>query len=167
MDAHRRVEIDAVVVDEALGLEAPVLPFREALAQPRFRQLEQAVPAGQDLVAAVFADELAEPLLAQPIGAELAANVAQHQLGRAAVGRDDALDVGARLERALIAHGRKVQAFVEGLPRLARAAARHRPADVALVGDAAAEADELAGAEHRAQHRHVGRMRAAALDTDD
>ncbi len=74
-------EIDAVVVDEPLRLEAPVLPFREAAAQPRFRQLEQAVPAGQDLVAAVFADKLAAAAAAQPVGAQLPADVAQHQLG--------------------------------------------------------------------------------------
>jgi hypothetical protein len=64
---------------------------------------------------------------------------------------------------ALIPHRGKLQAFVENLPRLARATARNRPADVALVRDAAAEPDELAGDEDRAQHRHVGRMRAAAL----
>jgi hypothetical protein len=37
MDAHRLFEIDAVVVDEALGLEAAVLPFGEGLAQALLR----------------------------------------------------------------------------------------------------------------------------------
>ena len=105
VDAHRLFEIDAVVVDEALGLEAAVLPFGEGLAQPRLRQLEQAVEAGEDFRLAVFGGELVEPPLAEPVGAELAADVAEHQLGRAAVGGDDALDVVARLVAALIAHG--------------------------------------------------------------
>ena len=52
MDAHRLFQIDAVVVDEALGLEAAVLPFGEGLAQLRFRQFEQAVEAGEDFLLA-------------------------------------------------------------------------------------------------------------------
>ena len=51
---------------------------------------------------------------------------------------------------ALIAHGRQVQALVENLARLAGAAARHRAADVALVRDRAAEAEQRAVDEHRA-----------------
>ena len=67
-----------------------------------------------------FADQLDQPPLAQPVGAELAADVAEHQFRRAAVGGDDALDVAVGACRALIAHRRKMQAFVEGLARLAR-----------------------------------------------
>ena len=66
-------------------------------------------------------------------------------------------------KRALIAHRRQMQAFVEDLARLARAASRHRAADVALVRDRAAEAEQRAADEHRRDHRHIGRMRAAAL----
>ncbi len=64
---------------------------------------------------------------------------------------------------ALVAHRRQMQALVEHLARLAGAASRHRPADVALVRDRAAEAEQLAVDEHRAQHAHVGRVRAAAV----
>ena len=49
------------------------------------------------------ASSLSAPL-AEAVGAELAADVAEHQLGRAAVGGDDALDVVARLVAALVAH---------------------------------------------------------------
>ena len=65
------------------------------------------------------ASSLSAPL-AEPVGAELAADVAEHEFGRAAVGADDALDVAMRLEAALIAHRRQVQALVEDLARLAR-----------------------------------------------
>ena len=95
VDAHRLFQVDAVVVDEALGLVAAVRPFGDrGLRSLRSDSLEQAVEAGEDLVAAEFADELVEPPLAEPVGAELAADVAEHQFGRAAVGGDDALDVG-------------------------------------------------------------------------
>ena len=56
-----------------------------------------------------------------------------------------------------------MQAFVESLARLARAASGHRAADIALVRDRAAEAEELAADEDRRDHRHIGRVRAAAL----
>ena len=127
------------------------------------RHVEQALEAGEDFLLAEFADELDQPLFAEPVGAELAADVAEHQLGRAAVGGDDALDVAVRLVAALVAHRRQMQAFVENLARLAGAASRHRAADVALVRDRAAEAEQLAVDEHRRDHRHVRRVRAAAL----
>ena len=56
-----------------------------------------------------------------------------------------------------------MQAFVEDFARLAGAASRHRAADVALVRDGAAEAEQRAVDEDRRDHRDVGRMRAAAL----
>ena len=67
------------------------------------------------------------------------------------------------LDAALIAHRGQMQALVEGLARLAGAASRHRAADVALVRDRAAETEQRAVDEHRADHAHVGRVRAAAL----
>ena len=107
-----------------------------------------------------------KPPLAEPAGAELAADVADHQFRRAAVGGDDAVEIGIVLEIALIAHRRQVQSFVENLARLARAASRHRAADVALVRDRGSKAEQRAADEHRHDHAHVRRMRAAALDTD-
>src|SRR5215467_590060 len=163
VDANRFLEIDAVVIDEALGLEAPILPFREGLAQPCFRYFEQTVEAGEHLCLAVLRRELVQSSLAKAIGTELPADVAKHELGRAAVGADDAIDVAHRLERALIAHGGKMQALVEGLARLPGAASRHRSADVAFMGNGAAEAEQRALAEHWADDAHVGRVRAAAL----
>ena len=138
-------EIDAVVVDEAFGLEAAIRPFGDGRAHLRFGELEQPVEAGQrSCPCRIWRRSSSQPLLAEPVGAELAADVAEHQFRRAAVGGDDALDVGVALIAALIAHRRQMQALVEGLARLARAASRHRAADVALVRDRAAEAEQLA-----------------------
>ena len=54
VDADRLFQVDAVVVDEALGLEAAVLPFGEGLAQLLLRHFEQPVEAGEDLLLAEF-----------------------------------------------------------------------------------------------------------------
>ena len=163
MDAHRLVQIDAVVVDEALGLEAAVDPFGDGASHLHFGKLEQPLEAGERIRLAELGDQLAHALLAEPARADLAADVAEHELRRAAVGGDDLLDLDAALAAAVIAHGGKMQAFVEGLARLARARAGHGAADIALVRDRAAEADQLALDEDRRDHRHVGRVRTAAL----
>src|SRR5262249_56114261 len=101
---------------------------------------EEAIKACEDVPLAEFAGEFAEPLLAQPVGAELAADVAEHEFRRAAVGADEPLDVGVGPVGALVAHGGPVHALLQNLPRLAPAASRHRPADVALVRDRTAAA---------------------------
>src|SRR5689334_17265067 len=96
MNAHRLFQIDSVIVDEALSLKTPVLPLGERLAQPRFRNLEQAVEAGENFCLTVFGRELVEPLFAQPVGAELTTNVAKHELRSATVSADDALNIADR-----------------------------------------------------------------------
>ena len=92
--------VDAVVIDEALGLVAAVGPFGDGGAHPRLADLEQARIARQHFVLAVFGDEFVQAPFAEPVGAELAADVAEHEFGRAAVGGDDALDVGVRRRSA-------------------------------------------------------------------
>src|SRR5215470_18842934 len=125
VDADRLLQVDAIVIDEALGFKAPVIPFGERLAQLRFRYFEQAIEAGEHFRPAVFRRQLIEASFAEPVGAELPADVAEHELGCTAVGADDAIDVADRLEAALIAHRRKMQTLVEGLARLAGAASRN------------------------------------------
>src|SRR6185312_7624449 len=120
----------AIVIDKTLGLETSVRPLGASLAQLLLGDVEQAVEAGEDFLLAILGRKLVETALTQPVGAELAADVAEHELGRAAVGADDALDVGDGAASPLIAHRRQVQAFVEHLARLSRATPRHRPADV-------------------------------------
>src|SRR5215471_12328186 len=88
MDAHWLLEVDAVVIDEALGLEPAVRPFGDRSLELRLRRFEQAIEAGLNFLPAEPADQLVETFLAQAVGAELAADVAEHQLRRAAVGAD-------------------------------------------------------------------------------
>src|SRR6266540_4739293 len=143
VDAHRTFQIDAVIIDETLGLETAVLPLGDCGLDLCFRDFEQAIEAGEEPPLAALADQLLEPLLAQPVGPELAADVAEHEFRGAAVGADEALDVAVGSIAALVTHGGQVQPLVENLPRLAGAASRHRAADVALVRDRAAEAEKL------------------------
>src|SRR4029079_11536683 len=119
--------------------------------------------AGEDFLLAEFRRELDQPPLSQSVGAKLAADVAEHQFRRAAVGADDALDVADGLALAVVAHRGQMQALVESLARLPGTASRHRPADVTLMRDRAAETEQRAVDEHWAQHAHIGRMRAAAF----
>src|SRR5262245_41101158 len=88
VDAHRPVQGDAVVVDEALGLAASIRPLGDGSADLCLRKLEQAGATGQHLVLAVLGDELPDAPLAEPIGTELPADVTEHKLGRTAVGSD-------------------------------------------------------------------------------
>ncbi len=141
VNAHRLFQFDAVVVDEALGLIVAIGPFGDGGTHARFADLEQARETLLHLVLAELGDEFVEPALAQTIGAKLAANVAEHQLGRTAVGGDDAVNVTLRFEFALIAHRRKMQTLVESLARLPGAASRHRSADVTFMGDRATESE--------------------------
>src|SRR5262245_29245625 len=113
MDTDRLLQIDPVVIDETFRLKLPVLPFRKGPAQPRLGNLEQPIEAGEDLVLSVFRRELVQPPFAEAVGAELPANVAKDEFGGTAVGADDAVDIADRLEAALIAHRRQMQAFVE------------------------------------------------------
>ena len=75
-------------------LKFPVRPFRQRLSQAPLRHFEQTVEARENFLAAIFGRKRVDAFFAQPVGAELAADVAEHEFRRAAVGADDALDVG-------------------------------------------------------------------------
>src|SRR5215472_3032303 len=135
VDAHRAFQVDTVIVDEALGLEPPALPLRDREPYLCARHFEQPVITGADFCRAVLLYQCDQPPFAEPVGAELPANVAEHQVGRAAVGGDDARDVAVGNMAGLKTYGGNLQALVEGFARLAGAASRYRAADVALVGD--------------------------------
>src|SRR5262249_21018647 len=156
MDAYRLVQLDAVVVDEALRLEAAIRPFPHHRAHRGLRDLQQAGGAGEGCRLSGPGGEARPAPLAPPIGARRAANVAEPQVGRTAVGGDDALEIAVGNMARLVAHRGKLQALVEDFARLARATARNRSADVALVRDAAAESDQLAFDYDRRYHGDVG-----------
>src|SRR6266540_3753761 len=76
VDAHRAFQVDAVIIDETLRLETAVLPLGDCSLDLCFRDFQQAIEAGKDLALAELAGQLLEPLLAQPVGPERAADVA-------------------------------------------------------------------------------------------
>src|SRR5258706_15082239 len=115
MDAHGFVELDAVIVDEALGFKAPVHPFGNCGAHLFLGKIEQSLKTCECIRLAEFSDEFGDALLAEPACAQLTANVAEHQFRRSAVGGDDAFDLDIALAAAEIADSGKMQAVVEGL----------------------------------------------------
>ena len=163
MNAHGLIEPHAVVVDETLGLVAPVAPFGDGHAHAALGQRHQMLETRQRDGRAHLVEQLAQPLFAKARAAKLSANVAEHEFRRPAVGGDDALDLDHALETALIAHRRQVEPLVEGFLRLSRARAGHGTANVALVRDGGAETHERASVERGRDHAHVRRVRAAAL----
>src|SRR5499427_4956249 len=127
VDAHRLFQVDTVIIDEPFGFEAPAVPFGDRRLELSFRHFKEAIEAREDVPLAEFGDEFAQPFLAQPVGAELSTDVAEHEFRRAAVGADEPLDVAVGPIGPLVAHGGQVQPFVENLARLARAASRDWP----------------------------------------
>ena len=71
---------------------------------------------------------------AQTRRAYLAAQIADNQFRGPAIGAQHGFQIFAGLIAMDVFHRRHMQAFLVDFPRLAPAAARHRPADVALVG---------------------------------
>src|SRR5262249_43238944 len=126
--------------DEPFGFEAPVVPFGDRRLELSFRHFEKAIEARENVPLAELGDEFAQPFLAQPAGAELSADVAEHEFRRAAVGADEPLDVAVGPIGALVARGGQVQPFVKTPPPRPRAAPGPGPANVAFVRNRAAEA---------------------------
>src|SRR5215831_17171277 len=163
MDAHWPLQLDPVVVDEALRLKPSIVPAGDRELHTSARHFEQPVIAGADLCWTVFSYQRDQPPFAEPVSTELAANVAEHQFGRAAVDGDDAFEIVIGDVAALIAHRRELETLVEDFTRLAGAASRHRSPDIALVSNAATKAKQRIFDEYRRDHRNVGSMRAAAV----
>ena len=116
VDAHRLFQIDAVVVDETFGLEAAVGPFGESLAQ-RTRRFEQAVVAREIFSLPNLATSSLSrrsPRRSAPSWPRMSPSTSSGVRLLAAMMRS----ISVRLEAALIAHRRQVQALVESLARL-------------------------------------------------
>src|SRR5262249_60824383 len=92
VNAHRPFQVDAVIVDETLLLETAVLPFGDRGLDLCCRHFQQAIEAVEDFFLAKLADEFLEAPFAKPVGAELPADVAEHELRGAAVGADEPLE---------------------------------------------------------------------------
>ena len=159
----RRPQVHAIVVDEALGLRRAVGPRGDRRAQLRLGPVHEAAESGAHRLVSVLRDRLAQPPLAETARADLAVQVADDNVRRAAVRGEDPVELADAESATLVEHRWEVHALVERLERLPRAAARDGAADVALVRHARAEPGELAVREDRRDHRHVRRVRHAAL----
>jgi hypothetical protein len=92
----------------------------------------------------------------------LRAQIAEHDLCDTTVVGDDRLDRLLDAGVGLEAHRRQQQAVVVDLARRCAGGARHQPADVGLVRQAHAEADEHALMESGRHRDEIGGVRAAA-----
>ena len=144
------------------GFRRAVGPARKLRREPPRSQMQHARHDRQHAVAAVFLAQGRKPRGAEPRRADLPAQVADHQIGRAAVVANDVLDRAVDAIGGLVADRRQPQAVVIDLARRRARRARHQAADIGLVGDADAEADQLAAMKCRRHRDHVGHMRIAA-----
>ena len=161
-ELHRLVDLDAVAVEQ---------PFRRhgALGQTADRRAQRiggAVEDGGERAGDGFGAEPRAQFL-DAIGPhfrdrDLRPDVAAHELGLAAVGEDDAFDVGEEMSAVPDLDRRNQQALVIHLGRVGRCRARDRATDIGLVRDRTREGDDLAARENRRDERHVGHMRQSA-----
>src|SRR5262245_7776687 len=162
VDAHGFIKFDAVAVNEPLSLACAIAPACDLALDPALREIKERGVRVENSILAVLVHQLLKALFAETVGPYLAAHVADHKLGRAAVGADDAFNVATWLVAVNVFDWRQMQPFLINLPCLAPTASGNRPTDIAFVGDAGGKAHPLAAVEDRRQHRHVGRVRAAA-----
>ena len=162
-ELHRLVELDAVIVHEALGRRAA---FRERADRGGKGTRRAVEDRGEGIHQRAGAETLAQ--LGHAPGAQfgrrnLGADVAAHQVGLAAVGEDEALQILVIAPGMGDLHGRQQQPLVEHLGRVGRGAAGIGAADIRLVRDRAAEPDQPSGSEDGRDEAHVRDMRHAGL----
>src|SRR6516165_675072 len=106
MKTNRLVEIDSVAVDEALAFAETVGPGSDFSAHLRFGHGEELLIGGEDGLLTVAVHHLLKAPLAEPGRSHLAAQIADDQLRRAAVGAKDRFDVLAGLIAGNVFDGR-------------------------------------------------------------
>src|SRR5918994_2232744 len=116
MQAHRRIQIDPIAVDEPLALADAVGPRGDFSAHLGFRPCNQLLKPAEDRFLAVALHHLLEAIFSEPRGAYLAAQVANHQLRSAAVGAENGFDVFTGLIFVNEFDWRDVQPFFIDLP---------------------------------------------------
>src|SRR5207245_5676973 len=119
--------------------------------------------SGAHRLVPVLRDRFAQPPLAETARADLAVEVADDDVRRAAVRGEDPVELADAASATLVEHRWEVHALVERLERLPRAAARDGAADVALVRHARAESGELAVRADRHDHGHARPVRPRGL----
>src|SRR5262249_61387823 len=123
----------AVAVDEALAFRLAVRPRGDLAAHARLGQREQRLVRIEHGVAAVALHQFLKAPLAQAVGARLAAQIADHELRRAAGGAEELFDVAARFAAPDVVDRGVIQDLLKELARLAPPATPHLPAAGAPV----------------------------------
>src|SRR5204862_169923 len=139
LDAHRLRAVGAVVVKQRLSAVLSVRPAGNLAAHSRGGALDQARHRRTHGVRPILIAQRAETLGAQPRASDLAAQVANDDLGNAAVVAQDCIDLAIDAVLAPVTHRRNEDAVVEDLARGGARGSRHQPADVRLVGNAGPE----------------------------
>ena len=109
-------------------------------------------------VSAVLIAQGAQALRAKPRAADLAAQVADDDLGHAAVVAQDRLNLAVDAFLGPVPDRRDQHAVVKNLARRGAGRSGHEAADIGLVGDAGAEGNDFAAIEDRRNHHHIGHM---------
>ena len=126
VQTHRLVELDAVAVDEALALTAAVGPRGDFCAHLGFGQRKQLLEGFEYCLLAVALHHFLKASFAQARRADLAAQIADDELRRAAVAAEQCFDVFAGFVSLHVLDRRYMQPFLVNFARLTPATTRHR-----------------------------------------
>ena len=161
MHAHGGGVLEAVVVEEALGLDGLARPRSEQrLGAPR-RLRDECLETAEHERQPVPRDRFGEPLVAALAGGELCVEVSEGRGGIADVGLEHVVDGLNALTALHEAHGGEDQPLLKQLGALCTLGAREAPADINVVRDRTAPSNERALVEARDKHLQVWRVRAA------
>ena len=153
-DRELRALVAAVVVDAALARVAAVRDLADLGLHHPPRRVEQRLLVRLEVVAAVLAEQLDEPALADRARADLGLHVVPHDV-EADVGEDEVPHVLAELATLDHLDRGNAQRLLPHLGRVRVVAAGHRAADVRLVPLDGGPRGEPPLAEHRLEHRDV------------
>ena len=161
--ANRLALVDAVVIEEPFRLADAVGDCRQRGAELLGRGLDHRVHRGDNRIGAVALAHRVHVLAPDPRHADLPRDIAQHDIGRARVRRDQPHHVLVGLARIVDADRRQQHPLVIELGRLAVGRTRHRPAYVRLVRDRGGERDQPAVMDDGRGEAHVGGVRHVPL----
>ncbi len=158
---HQRIIGEAVVVDRILAVEGALGRLRDSGAHAALGIILHVAHRRFDLVGAVALAELLHPHHADRVGGELGVEVANGEVGHAYVGGDQSFEraaVPVMLETVLA--GWEADALLVDVARVDVEAGR-ATAEIEMVGDRGAEADDPTADEDRREDEDVGNVLAA------
>ncbi len=151
--------VDAIRFDVVLGAVNAVLDLRKNLAPEDFRRVGENLVEGRfQGIDAVVLRQRHKPPRAKPRRADLGIHVAGKVLGEARVPRDDAERRLVRLARLVELDRRNEHALHPAFGGMHRQAARNRTANVVVMAEDLAEADQPLAVEYRDGRAEVGNV---------